>query len=228
MPEQEEIQPAPGQRLLWAWQKRFALVFVWGVALLLGSSALLPTRYTAGALDRELAGVTRMSLAFSHEEDSAIAKRGHWYADKVSWLMPKIREQGGDSVVDHMSDRMGTVSGVHPTHWWNDIMRVNVVQFAPALMMRLEVLIATSLAFIPLGMVAFYLGERRARNAKREGRRPGDHRLDWAISTSQVLIFLLWSLAFLPLMPPVAYWCMPAYALTWVTIWWARGASIEI
>jgi hypothetical protein len=225
--QQLEQARAPGQSGLHSILVIFLMVFVFGVASLLGFSACMKPSATKDSLQREVEAMAWMSFRPSSTTET-IQGRANWWAKHTAKVIPSVPQDEVTGAAKMFDEGLAKMIGGHPDVWWNEIVKVNLGNFLPTLMLRLEVIVVTFTAFISVVFMTFFLGERYARFAMREGRRKGDHRHKWTFFPVKFTIFAVWVIPFWPIAPPVVYWVGIAYLVTALGIVWVRANTIEV
>jgi hypothetical protein len=214
----------PIQRIVvWmAWQ------LVAGIAAMLVSCAIIDSELIARQVENERSAIINMAGGEEGANAKGIRERGRFWGKVTSFFVPSVSEDQIIGVPQVWDEQLKSNSGMDLTTWWNQRMKRNLSGFLPLLFIRLEIVLVTFLVFLATAKSAYFIGERYARLAMRQGRRKGDHRFAWTFGYTKGIIFFIWVLPFIPATWPVVYWLTFAYALTWLGILWVRANTIEV
>ncbi len=220
-----DVPGQKGSKTFWLYA---VLLGICGFATMLGFCALMNPTSTANGMQKELAAIHSFDIGASAEAQHAINKRADFWGKIASYVVPSVAEEETPGIWSVVDDWSISATGLTLQAWWNKRMKVNVANFFPVVFLRLEMVIMTFLLFMSTWPIAYYLGQRYARLSKREGKAVGDNRFQWVLKAVRISIFGVWVLPFCPMMPPVAYWLVPAYLLCWCGLAWLRRNSIEL
>ena len=218
----------PAQKTTHTFWLYFILVVICGSALMLGFCGYIDTSRTQEGMKREITAIHMFDYGASEDAGISMNKRAEFWGKLTSYIVPAVSEEKVTGMFSVVDEESVAATGMTAQAWWNRRMKVNLGNFLPVLFVRLEMIVFTFILFMCTWPIAYYLGQRYARLSKREGKAVGDNRFQWTFSLTKILFFGVWVLPFCPLVPPVAYWLVPAYLVCWTCLAWLRRNSIEV
>lgn len=160
-------------------------------------------------------------------DQEPVIRRARWMQRVVSTYFPEVADEPKRGIGLKFENWCHKYLGDSLESHWNNRIKANFSNILPMMWVRLELLFASTLVFIPSLYCAYFLGERRARIRMREGYRKSDHRFAVAFLAFRFGLFVSWIGVFIPFMPPLVYWLIPSIVGTWWGVVWARTNLIE-